>query len=117
MRRLVIGADDASLREGLGERLRLEPDVRVVGLAADLAESLRLVHAHQPDVLIIDARLGRTEDELIATFGDDRKFGIVLLVPSSASSDVWRPVGGQVRVPRDASLAALLGAIRMAALG
>lgn len=55
--RLVIADDQALVRGALGALLDLEPDLEVVGLAADGAEALRLVAQLAPDVCLMDIQM------------------------------------------------------------
>jgi two-component system response regulator DesR len=55
--RLVIADDQALVRGALGALLDLEPDLEVVGLAADGAEALRLVGQLAPDVCLMDIQM------------------------------------------------------------
>jgi AmiR/NasT family two-component response regulator len=116
VRRVVICAADASLRDGLRDRLRLEPDVRVVGAVVQLDQAMPLIREQRPDVVIADAAMAQGETELIAIFGSDRTFGVVLLVREPAPGELWKPVRKLVRVPTEAPLSALMGAIRMVGL-
>ncbi|WP_394215010.1 response regulator [Brachybacterium vulturis] len=64
MIRLVVADDQAILRSGLVALLGLEPDVQVVGEAADGASTLAAVAEHRPDVLLLDVQMpaGTTTD-------------------------------------------------------
>jgi two-component system response regulator DesR len=55
--RLVIADDQALVRGALGALLDLEPDLEVVGLAADGAQALRLVSELAPDVCLMDIQM------------------------------------------------------------
>lgn len=57
MIRLVIADDHELIREGVKKIIRSSPDLRVVGEAADLAQTLVLVDQHQPDVVVLDISL------------------------------------------------------------
>ena len=52
--RLVVVDDEARVRQGLLMRLALEPDLEVVGEAADGDAALRLALVLHPDVVVID---------------------------------------------------------------
>lgn len=52
--RIVIVDDHSVVRQGLRMFLALDPDLEVVGEAADGAEALRLVQQLQPDVVLMD---------------------------------------------------------------
>lgn len=55
--RLVIADDQALVRGALGALLDLEPDLEVVGLAADGSQALRLVSELAPDVCLMDIQM------------------------------------------------------------
>ncbi|MGY2081947.1 response regulator [Modestobacter sp. SYSU DS0657] len=55
--RVVLVDDQAMVRTGLRMVLAAEPDVEVVGEAADGAEGVRVVTALRPDVVLLDVRM------------------------------------------------------------
>jgi DNA-binding NarL/FixJ family response regulator len=55
--RIVIADDDALVRSGLATILGAEPDIVVVGTAADGADAVRAVTEHDPDVVLMDVRM------------------------------------------------------------
>ena len=64
--RVLIVDDQTLVREGFRKLLELEPDVEVVGTAADGEEALAAVeHLHQasllPDVILMDIRMPRMD--------------------------------------------------------
>ncbi len=65
--RIVIGEDQALLREGIA-RLLEEAGFDVVGQAADAVDLRRKVGAHKPDVAVVDIQMPptRTDDGLRA---------------------------------------------------
>jgi DNA-binding NarL/FixJ family response regulator len=65
--RVVIGEDDALLREGLAQLLE-RAGFEVVGQAADAEDFLRKAFAHRPDVVVVDVRMPprRDDDGLVA---------------------------------------------------
>lgn len=52
--RVVIADDHEVLRESLTALLHTQPDIQVVGLAANGADALHLVQQRNPDVLVLD---------------------------------------------------------------
>ena len=52
--RLLVVDDEARVRQGLQMRLALEPDLEVVGEAADGETALHLALGLRPDVVVID---------------------------------------------------------------
>jgi DNA-binding NarL/FixJ family response regulator len=65
--RVVIGEDEALLRQGLVLVLR-EAGIEVTGVAGDAPELIREAAAHDPDLVISDIRMppGNTDDGLMA---------------------------------------------------
>ena len=66
MIRVAVVDDEALVRRGLTLLLRLEPELEVVGEAADGAAAVALVRRKQPDVVLMDIRMPGT-DGLAAT--------------------------------------------------
>lgn len=52
--RVVICDDQAIVREGLETILNLDPEIEVIGLAADGAAAVRLVEQQRPDLVLMD---------------------------------------------------------------
>src|SRR5947209_17428592 len=52
--RIVIAGDHSVVRQGLRMFLGLDPELEVVGEAADGAEALRLAQQLRPDVVVMD---------------------------------------------------------------
>ena len=52
--RILIADDHAVVREGVGAIIATQPDMTLVGQAADGAEALALAQALQPDVILLD---------------------------------------------------------------
>jgi two-component system, NarL family, response regulator LiaR len=67
--RVLIVDDHAVVRQGLRMFLGLDPDIEVVGEAADGREAIRLTHDLQPQVVLMDLVMpimnGRTATETI----------------------------------------------------
>lgn len=55
--RILLVDDQKLMREGLRILLELEPDLQVVGEAADGQAALQAYASHQPDVVLMDVRM------------------------------------------------------------
>jgi DNA-binding NarL/FixJ family response regulator len=66
MLRVLIADDETIVRDGLRAIVELEPDLEVIGEAADGAEAVELARTLTPDVALIDIRMP-TMDGLEAT--------------------------------------------------
>ena len=118
---VVLVDDHPVVRAGLRGMLDAEPDLQVVGEAADGAEAVALAGALAPDVILMDLRMpgldgvGATERILA---GSDRS-KVVVLTTYETDADILRAVeaGASGYLLKDASIAELAGAIRAAARG
>jgi DNA-binding NarL/FixJ family response regulator len=57
MIRIVVVDDHPVVRQGLTAMLRWEPEIELVGEAADGQEAVQLILRHRPDVVLLDLRL------------------------------------------------------------
>ena len=87
--RVVIGEDQALLREGIA-RLLEDAGFEVVGQAGDAVDLLRKVGAHKPDVAIVDVQMppDNTDDGLRAAIEiRGRQPGVGVLVLSQHADE------------------------------
>ncbi len=123
MIRVALADDQALIREGLRFQLSAEPDIEVVGVAADGEQAVALALAERPDVLVMDIRMP-VLDGIAATrrlVGDSRVAGMRVLVLTTFHLDDY--VYGALRAGasgfllKDASPEQLLTAVRTVAAG
>src|SRR5215471_11600049 len=119
--RIVIADDHKVLRRGLRTFLELDPEMVVVGEAADGAEAVRLAHHLQPDIILMDL-LMPVMDGITATAMIRRELPETeVLALTSVLEDA--SVVGAVRAGaigyllKDTEAAALCQAIKAAAAG
>lgn len=61
MIRVLLVDDQKLVRQGIKVLLESEPDIKVVGLAADGHEALALIAVDPPDVVLMDVRMPRMD--------------------------------------------------------
>jgi DNA-binding NarL/FixJ family response regulator len=59
--RVLLADDERLVRAGFRMILQAEPDIDVVGEAADGVEAIELAHRLQPDVVLMDIRMPRLD--------------------------------------------------------
>ena len=117
----VLIADDQRLvRAGFRVILDSEPDIRVVGEAADGVEAVSLARALAPDVVLMDIRMPQLDGlsaarQLLAS-GDSR---ILILTTFDADEYVYETLrmGASGFLLKDAPPDQMIGAVRGAAAG
>ncbi|MGI5221672.1 response regulator transcription factor [Nocardia sp. CA-290969] len=64
--RLLIADDENMTREAIAALLDMEPDIEIVGQAADGAAALVIAREHMPDVAFVDVEMPGGGEELVA---------------------------------------------------
>lgn len=121
--RVAMIDDQALFRSGLGLVIGSQPDLTVVGEAADGAEAVDLVRRTSPDVVLMDVRMPNVDGvtatrTLHSKFGDDGPKVLVLTTfdLDAAVADAIE-AGASGFLLKDAQPEFLLGAIRTVAAG
>lgn len=123
MIRVAVVDDEALVRRGLSVLLRSEPDIDVVGEAADGGAAVAMARRHHPDVMLMDIRMPRV-DGLAATrelAADPATAGTRVLVLTTFDLDehvfAAMRAGASGFLPKDTAPEDLLRAIRVVARG
>ncbi len=117
--RVLIADDEQLMREGLALIVGLQPDMEVVGEAADGAEALRLVDELAPDLLLLDVRMpgldGLEVTERLAGSG----VRVLILTTFDSDELVYRALraGAGGFLLKDVPRSQLLHAVRVVAAG
>ncbi len=119
--RVMVVDDQALFREGLRQLLSVQPDLEVVGEAANGMEALRLFKALKPQVVLMDLRmptLGGVEATRRLHLLEPR-CRVIVLTTFDDDEEVFEALraGAAGYLLKDAPLARLLEAIQAAAHG
>src|SRR4051812_30667938 len=80
MTRVLVVDDSAFMRHALSRVLSAQPDIEVVGQAADGIEALELVRRLRPDVVTLDVEMPRMDGlRALATIMRDMPLPVVML--------------------------------------
>jgi DNA-binding NarL/FixJ family response regulator len=118
----VVVADDQDLiREGVAALLGAEPDISVLGTAADGAEAVGLIEATQPDVALMDIRMPNVDGiqataQVIAANATTK---ILILTTFDADDYVLAALaaGASGYLLKDAPRSSLIASVRSVAAG
>ncbi|GAB4433359.1 MAG: response regulator transcription factor [Chloroflexi bacterium OHK40] len=121
MIRIVLVDDQTLIRQGLQTLLELEPDLRVVGAAANGEEALALVERERPDVVLMDIRMPlldgvATTRELLRR---DPQLGVIILTTFDDDEYVFEGLkaGARGYMLKDADSSEIIAAVRTVASG
>jgi DNA-binding NarL/FixJ family response regulator len=121
MIRLLVADDDALVRGGLRTLLQTEPDIEVVGEAADGVEAVRRARELDPDVVLMDVRMpdmdGVEATRRIVEAGSPSRVIILTTFDLDEYAYAALRAGASGFLLKDAPPADLLSAIRAVASG
>jgi DNA-binding NarL/FixJ family response regulator len=121
--RVLVAHGDRLARAGLGALLAAEPDLEVVGAAADGMQAVGLARELHPDVLLIDSSLPGTDAETVTqrilADADTSSVQVLVIGASGEDEKIFSSLRAGARgfLVRDAEPAELTGAIRAVASG
>lgn len=118
----VLIVDDHPLfRRGVAQLLAMDPEVQVVGEAADGAGALALARQHEPDLILLDLNLKNESgiDILAALKDEDPARRVVMLTVSDAPDDLMQAIraGADGYLLKDMEPEDLLARLREALTG
>ena len=119
--RIVIADDHTKFRDGLRSLLEAETDLEVVGEAADGEQAVQLTRRLQPDILLLDLNMPRSDGldalrELDVSSGNVRP---ILLAATIEKDQIARALqlGARGVVLKESATEVLLKSIRMVMAG
>lgn len=114
--RVVIADDHAVLRAGLKALLNAEPDIEVVGEAADGEQAVQVARSARPDVIVMDIQMPRMSGlDATRALKQDNLPSKVLILTMHAESQYLLPLleaGGSGYVLKSGADTELIEAIR-----
>jgi two-component system nitrate/nitrite response regulator NarL len=118
----VLIVDDHPLfRRGVAQLLAMDPEIQVVGEAADQAGALAMARQHEPDLILLDLNLKGESgiDILSALKEEDAARRVVMLTVSDAPDDLMQAIraGADGYLLKDMEPEDLLARVREALTG
>jgi two-component system nitrate/nitrite response regulator NarL len=118
----VLIVDDHPLfRRGVAQLLAMDPEIQVVGEAADKAGAIAMAREHEPDLILLDLNLKQESgiDILAALKEEDPSRRVVMLTVSDAPDDLMQAirVGADGYLLKDMEPEDLLARLREALTG
>jgi two-component system response regulator NreC len=119
--KIVIADDHAVVRSGLRLLLDKEPDLHVVAEAGDVADALRYVRAHRPQVLVLDLNMPGDPSlpaiPQVAEGSPDTRVVVLTMQNDPAFAREALQAGAAGYVLKEAAGTELVEAVRLAAVG
>lgn len=114
--RVLVADDHQVVRVGLRTVIDAEPDMEVVGEAADGRSTIKAFQTHQPDVTLLDLRMPGLSGAHVITeiLRQSPKANILVVTTYDADEDVFRAVqaGARGYLLKDTFAEGMLEAIR-----
>ena len=120
MTRAIVADDQEMVRDGLAAILDTEPDLEIVGTAADGAEAVQLARRERPDVVVMDVRMpGMDGIEATRRITSEGLARVLVLTTFDLDDYVYQAVraGASGFLLKDAPRERLVDAIRSVARG
>lgn len=120
---VLIADDQAMVRQGLGALLDAQPDISVIGQAANGAEAIREVSRLEPDVVLMDVRMpelnGLEATARIMAAPSTRRPQVLMLTTFDVDEYVYEALraGASGFMLKDAPVDELAHAVRVVARG
>src|SRR5512137_240858 len=119
--RVLVAESDPVVSRLLAERLDQEPDIRIVALASDGPEAVRLARQRQPAVVLTDMELpGLDGIGVTCRIREDLPHcAVVALATTHGTAPLFAAIraGAMGYLPREAAVEQILVAVRTAARG
>jgi PAS domain S-box-containing protein len=114
--RVLLADDHAVIRVGLTRLLNQEPDLEVVGQAADGQEAVEMADRHRPDVILMDVRMpgldGIHASRVIHATHPDIRIIALSMYDEAEHQQAMRAAGAVAFVSKTGASAELLATIR-----
>lgn len=119
--RVVVADDQAVVRDGLVTVLGLEPDLEIVGEAADGVEAVRVARDRRPDVVLMDLRMplldgAEATARILAALPETAVLVLTTYADDASIAGALRS-GARGYLTKDAGRRQLVAAVRAAAAG
>ncbi|KRV46636.1 LuxR family transcriptional regulator [Wenjunlia vitaminophila] len=122
--RIVVADDQQVVRAGFAALLDTQPDLTVVGTAADGAEAVRICARCDPDVVLMDVRMPTVDGieataRITAAAGDRDRPRVLMLTTFDLDEHVYDALsaGASGFLLKDAAAEQLFDAVRVVAAG
>jgi DNA-binding NarL/FixJ family response regulator len=124
MIKVLLADDQAMVREGFAAVLSAQPDMVVVGGAADGEEAVNLARKHDPDVVLMDIRMPRLDGlaaarRVLDTLPGTHRPRVLMLTTFDLDEYVFEALrsGASGFLLKDAPAVELVSAVRVVAAG